>query len=823
MCGALAKTFANLNGMVGVPSFVVGQPGHAATLTYELRANSSGKMVPTYRIQNDVSGWGRSKAPSAAHWQCGWGASSTSSDSGNYILYSQDALSDWDGYVRSLETRLLASTFENAEDRSVIAQASRGAQEINFDAIRMQIDVMAKNGTSATDWEVFAQGVAEDLVYYPLAMHDLIKEMEKRAGEESKVRLEAVRLAGLQRSSTVTSSQTVNSDACVRVAKQLMGEKDGSVATFSFDGEDALKIKLGEHLRGGGVPWKFSLDGGKTWTELTDGSYEYQLTEEQAELITAENNIMIQLIGVNTVNCIDILEGAKATLKCEANDRANRIYFFDGQVPKSGYQMKVDDGKWEPLDVTRTFEGDRVVKIRTAPSGATMGRVQCELSFTANEGEASLVPYEEMRVNSYSSSRDGAAMANRVIDGYYGPGNEFWITAKEPTANAWIVIDLGRERSISSIDYWRPKNLNTNGIPRWGRMTVTVSAAPDTGLPAGSAIDSSSFVEVGRYGSNGTSMAGWNDADLSCALQFPNGPIKARYFKIHLTDIYFSATLFDFWEVQEPGLEAPSIAFDRVEAGYGSIAAQTVELSNTGKAKATIESVCLDSDDAFEIVEQGAQGIEAGAVDRSWKVAPKAGLSAGSYRTTLRVAYRGSHDSSRRELEIPVEIEVAAKPVKVEVGFEKVDATSVRLHAAVSGAEGVDYRIQYALCEKNERPSSVLALAVEDEQVQGNPLNAWTDDPLFSGLTPGATYYAFARVLGISGVDEEESTGSSQLVVEDADGGDADSEQGNGSGGSGSGGGSDNGPDNGSGDLDNGSGNGSESGDDNDGGFERRV
>lgn len=457
-------------------------------------------------------------------------------------------------------------------------------------------------------------------------MHDLIKEMEKRAGEESKVRLEAVQLAGLQRSSTVTLSQTVNSDACVRVAKQLMGEKDGSVATFSFDGEDALKINLGEHLRGGGVPWKFSLDGGKTWTELTDGSYEYQLTEEQAELITAENNIMIQLIGVNTVNCIDILEGAKATLKCEANDRANRIYFFDGQVPKSGYQMKVDDGKWEPLDVTRTFEGDRVVKIRTAPSGATMGRVQCELSFTANEGEASLVPYEEMRVNSYSSSRDGAAMANRVIDGYYGPGNEFWITAKEPTANAWIVIDLGRERSISSIDYWRPKNLNTNGIPRWGRMTVTVSAAPDTGLPAGSAIDSSSFVEVGRYGSNGTSMAGWNDADLSCALQFPNGPIKARYFKIHLTDIYFSATLFDFWEVQEPGLEAPSIAFDRVEAGYGSIAAQTVELSNTGKAKATIESVCLDSDDAFEIVEQGAQGIEAGLLTVRGRWHPRRGF-----------------------------------------------------------------------------------------------------------------------------------------------------------------------------------------------------
>lgn len=103
----------------------------------------------------------------------------------------------------------------------------------------------------------------------------------------------------------------------------------------------------------------------------------------------------------------------------------------------------------------------------------------------------------------------------------------------------------------------------------------------------------------------------------------PNGPIKASYFKIHLTDIYFSATLFDFWEVHEPGLEAPSITFDRVEAGYGPVDARAVELSNTGKAGATIESVRLDSDEAFGIVEQGAQSIDAGDVDRSWKLAPK--------------------------------------------------------------------------------------------------------------------------------------------------------------------------------------------------------
>ena len=97
VCGALAKTFANLNGMVGVPSFVVGQPGHAATLTYELRADANGTMVPTYRIQNDVSGWGKSKSPSAAHWLNGWGRGITGEFAGMYTLYATEALSDWVG------------------------------------------------------------------------------------------------------------------------------------------------------------------------------------------------------------------------------------------------------------------------------------------------------------------------------------------------------------------------------------------------------------------------------------------------------------------------------------------------------------------------------------------------------------------------------------------------------------------------------------------------------------------------------------------------------------------------------------------------------
>ena len=41
----------------------------------------------------------------------------------------------------------------------------------------------------------------------------------------------------------------------------------------------------------------------------------------------------------------------------------------------------------------------------------------------------------------------------------------------------------------------------------------------------------------------------------------------------------------------------------------------------------------------------------------------------------------------------------------------------------------------------------------EEPSVQGNPLNTWTADPVFTSLMPGEKYYAFARVKGLPGLD----------------------------------------------------------------------
>lgn len=78
-------------------------------------------------------------------------------------------------------------------------------------------------------------------------------------------------------------------------------------------------------------------------------------------------------------------------------------------------------------------------------------------------------------------------------------------------------------------------------------------------------------------------------------------------------------------------------------------------------------------------------------------------------------------------------------------------------------------------------PGAFTATAASEsgEQVQGNPLNAWTTDPVFTNLTPGRTHYAFARVTGLPGLDPVVC--EEPLAVEiAADGQGGDGEQGQG-------------------------------------------
>ncbi len=146
--------------------------------------------------------------------------------------------------MHSYEARLVAASFDgDAAAQEEAMNAARAAQAINYDAIC----------GAAEEWATFASRLAEDLKFHPLPMHDLIKEINRRTENKYLVALDAIRMDALQKATQVTKEETVNRDACVSIAHALMGRSDGAVALFSYDGEHGGKIRLGEHLRGGGV------------------------------------------------------------------------------------------------------------------------------------------------------------------------------------------------------------------------------------------------------------------------------------------------------------------------------------------------------------------------------------------------------------------------------------------------------------------------------------------------------------------------------------------------------------------------------------------
>lgn len=255
------------------------------------------------------------------------------------------------------------------------------------------------------------------------------------------------------------------------------------------------------------------------------------------------------------------------------------------------------------------------------------------------------------------------------------------------------------------------------------------------------------------------------------------------------------------------------------------VEALPIELVNTSKAEVAIESVTVDSD-AF-VVTKGNSAVAPEGTDTSWKISPAAGIAAGTHEAMATVTYRAAGSSAEaRQLSVPLAVTVSPANVQVALSVEKIGGDSLRLSATVSGVEGLEHRIEYALCDSPNPPTEAPVLLGDEPSVQGNPLNTWTTDPVFTSLMPGEKYYAFARVKGLPGLD---AVTSDEVQVDlgpvepgpelpGPDGGDGN--DGN-QGGNGDGGDSGNGGDNGGGDHgngnggDHGSGNGGDGGDGN--------
>lgn len=734
VCGALAKTFSNLNCMVGVPSSVMGQPGHAAAMTYELRANEAGELQGAYRLQNDVSGWSNSDVPSAAHYLNNWVqqrkvANGEYIRGGTYTVYAQAALNDFDAYVESFELRLLADSFPSIDEKQVLIDAALAAQGFNYDAITAKIALYTQKGASEQEWMELARFVAEQLAFYPLPLHDFLKVIDERTQGAYVVALEDLRIRTLQRAAEATAADVFQPEVSKAMANALLGKSDGYLAAFSFDGKDANTIKLGAQFSGGGTPWEYSLDGGKTWVQLLNGQTKVVLGDAEVASITPENDILVRFVGLSTVNAIDITKAESKLPAYFLNDRSNALYFNDAKV-LDRIESSVEGGEWVSLAKKNSFAGDVDVQLRFAASGTALPSDPVTVSFTKNdEPNMTFVPYGELNVNSYSSSQNGADGAKRVID---GSALSYWHNAWSGNdLDGWIVIDLGHERDIAAFDFW-PRGDHGNGTPR---KTMTVSAALDAGADPGVAVSADAFKEVKVV----SSFSWQKDAPTRVAF---DEPVRARYIKLQTHgDKFFSCALLDFFEstLARPVLNASAVDLGRVEYGYEP-KASALALSNEGAAPAIIDSVRVDSD-VFE-VKQGDAQIAPDSENASWSIAAKAGCSAGVYEAEAIVLYHAEGEQP------------GARTATAQVAFEvtKKESHTLTLKAQFTGDASVrlsaetdapDAAVQYALCTVDAHPAddeaSVLAASAFD---------VWTDEAEFSGLDPQVEYFAFARIVG---------------------------------------------------------------------------
>lgn len=666
VCGAVSKTCENLHGIVGVPATVAGQPGHAMCLTYGLVDDTTGTQAsgkaPFYRILNDSgASWLRGHVPEINHMLCGWCEShaeqknpdgstqqlTTRYGGATYVLMAQDALNDMDGYTKVWELRQLADAQASIDAKLAVYDKALEVQPFNWDVITAKIGLYKQKGASQDEWVDLARATAQACVEYPYPMHSFMVRIEQEAADPmTSVRVENIRLATLERALSVTAAETVQHEAVRDTANRLLGRFSTKMFYFSFDGDEAGVLKLGPQFNAADIPWRYSLDGGAHWTDVTDGAHAVTLSPEQMESITAEQDILTQVIGIDETYRIDISQG-QAPTKVWANNGDNRIYGPE-DMPADMLQVQVD-GSWVGIDRAPAFADDQQVEVRVRATGTTTAsKDTATVSFesTWDVPDTRYVPLGECSVNAASSTYNGMN-ASRVVNGYVGSSpatQELWHSLAE-AGGPWVTVDLGKERDLSHIEMWVRADRPANGVP----YKVEVLAAPELGLAAGEAVPEDRFAPVGEFtGFDWMNPGGMPDQMRQ--LKFDQ-PVRARYVRVHALESranFLTLAELGFYEKKtaavQASVSATAPAFSDAAAGYENVEPAPLVLSNAGDDDAVIDAV-ESSSDAFTVTE-GDRAVAAGAVNDTWKIAPVAGLGEGSYEADVTVRY---HSASNPE------------------------------------------------------------------------------------------------------------------------------------------------------------------------------
>lgn len=474
VCGGISKSGSNIRTTHGIPAVVIGQPGHAAILYYT--KNEQGKGY--WNIDNDVSGWALSEK--GERMLNGWGNASYSRGySVVYMVLAQEALNDYENYEKSQESVMLANVYkDNLSKQEEIYRKALKTQSINIDAWYGLINTYLEDKTKTEkDYYNLASEVAENLKDFPLPMYHLTNLIKpKLTSTEYSFKFTLLQTRTLTEGSNSTSTKVLQPGVTRVEAKYLLGQLDTSLASFSFDGEDAGKIVLSSRYDQTGVRLDYSLDGKKNWNEVSfsaEEEHKITLTKKQIESITSENDIYVHIVGTsydeNNLYKIDILDQA-APNTIYNNDLENKVI---GATETMEWRMDGSNTWTSFKDSEPDLTGDKTIFVRIGKTGTYLESDEVSLSYTTDivDEKKKYVPISNLSIHEVSSEATAQdRYAKYSIDGNI---NTTWHSAWNGSdTNRYIVIKTEKPIYLSALDY-KASN-GGNGIVQNAQILVSM-------------------------------------------------------------------------------------------------------------------------------------------------------------------------------------------------------------------------------------------------------------------------------------------------------------------------------------------------------------
>ena len=496
VCGAYAKTYANLAEVAGRPSIVTGQPAHAAALTWQWvqGAGPDHKGQYEWGIQNNA--WSlRETSSEYSDYILGWGNRRKLGDidtnrnrASSYTLLATDVIQNWDSYVMAKKYTLLANSLKDFSSKREAYYMALNESPRFLDATYGMLDLyLNKQDVTSGELNYFVKETASRYTYYPMVMADLMREVELSGKLTNPVHMAELYM---ERQRALEEAYTLRKDGkdltaedyektrqpwyAGDVARAILEKDHSRIAAFSFDGEKAGKIVLTEKLRGKGLKVKYSLDGGKTWK--ISAQDEIQLTNDEIKSITAENDIQVTVEGASEdmYGClpickIDIMEQA-APKNIEVNDNEDLLL---GDVSNLEYS-ETGKNDWKPYEQNGLknkirFSGEKKVTVRKTAHGQYVASEPAEYQFknATDQEKEKYLQLQYVSLHEFSSQQnDGGQAAKNLID---GQRNTNWHSQYNITDKKEYAVKFDKARKISKLEYV-PSAGGSNG--RWQEVEV---------------------------------------------------------------------------------------------------------------------------------------------------------------------------------------------------------------------------------------------------------------------------------------------------------------------------------------------------------------